>query len=248
MKIAISGKGGSGKTTISGTLARVLAESGRDVVAIDDDDNPNLALTLGIDPKTDVPPVPEDLLEAVQVDGETAWQLSQDAGTVVADHGVEAPDDIRLLKMGEIDEAGAGCFCGAHATASHILAEIEGDVTIVDMVAGVEHLSRGTAADVDRLLVVVEPYFKSLRTGARTQKLADDLGIPDVRFVANKIRDDHDREAVHEFCDGRDLDVVAEVPFDDAIRRADQRGQAPIDAAPDSPAVQAIRELAGTIR
>ncbi|SEW08795.1 ATP-binding protein [Natrinema salifodinae] len=248
MKIAVSGKGGSGKTTVSGTLARAFAADGYDVLAIDDDENPNLALTLGIPREREVAPIPGDLLERVQTpDGETELELAKTPGEIIDDYGVEAPDGIQLLKMGEVEHAGSGCMCRAHSTAREVLSEVVEDrdeVTVMDMVAGVEHLGRGTAKDVDTLLVVVEPYYKSLETGQRTRDLADELDIPDVRVVANKVRDDHDREAIEEFCAENGLEIATVVPYDDAIRRADQEGAAPIDQDPDAPGASAIRELA----
>ena len=248
MKVAVSGKGGSGKTTISGTLARCLAAEDYDVLAIDDDENPNLALTLGIPRDREVPPIPGDLLKRVELpDGGQELELAKSPGEIIDDYGVEAPDGIQLLKMGEVDHAGSGCMCRAHSTAREVLSGVVEDrdeVTVMDMVAGVEHLGRGTAKDVDVLLVVVEPYYKSLETGRRTRDLAEELDIPDVRIVANKVRDDHDREAIEEFCEDHDLEITAFVPFDDAVRRADQEGAAPYDHDPESPAVSAVRDLA----
>jgi CO dehydrogenase maturation factor len=248
MKVAVSGKGGSGKTTVSGTLARSFAREGYDVLAIDDDENPNLALTLGVPREQEVSPIPGDLLKRVETpEGDTELELAKSPGQIIDDYGTAAPDDVQLLKMGEVEHAGSGCMCGAHATAREVLSEVVEDrdeVTVMDMVAGVEHLGRGTAQDVDTLLVVVEPYYKSLETGRRTKELADELEIPDVRVVANKVRDDHDREAIEEFCADHDLEIAAVVPFDDAIRRADQDGIAPIDHDEDAEGVRAIRELA----
>lgn len=114
---------------------------------------------------------------------------------------------------------------------------------VVDMEAGVEHLSRGTVRHVDRVLVVIEPYFRSLETGRRTVELAEELGIPRVEVVANKIRDEADREAIGEFCQARGLNVVAEVPYDDALREAERAGSAPLDFDPDMPSIRAIRTL-----
>ena len=114
---------------------------------------------------------------------------------------------------------------------------------VVDMEAGVEHLSRGTVRHVERLLVVIEPYFRSLETGKRTVALGEELGIPRVEVVANKVRDEADREALREFCEAAGLDVVAEVPYDDGLRDAERAGSAPIDFDPDMPAIRAIRPL-----
>jgi CO dehydrogenase maturation factor len=248
MKVAVSGKGGSGKTTISGTLARAFAQREYDVLAIDDDENPNLALTLGIPRDRDVPPVPGDLLKRVETPGgETELELAKTPQEIVEDYGADAPDGVRLLKMGEVDHAGSGCMCRAHSTAREVLSSVveeREEVTVMDMVAGVEHLGRGTAKDVDTLLVVVEPYYKSMETGRRTKGLAAELDIPDVRVVANKVHDEADREAIEDFCADHDMAIAASVPYDDAIRYADQSGDAPIDYDPDAESVGVIRELA----
>lgn len=247
MKVAVSGKGGSGKTTISGTLARSLAGEGYNVLGIDDDDDPNLAPTVGIPREQEVQPIPGDLLKRVETPGgETDLELAKSPQEIIDDYGVDAPDGVRLLKMGEVDHAGSGCMCRSHSTAREVLSGIvenRDEITVMDMVAGVEHLGRGTAKDVDTLLVVVEPYYKSLETGRRTKDLAADLGIPDVRVVANKVRDEQDREAIEEFCADHDLEIAAVVPYDDAIRRADQDGTAPIDYDPESEGVGAVRGL-----
>jgi len=251
MKVAVSGKGGSGKTTASGTLSRAFAAEKLDVLAIDDDENPNLALTLGIPREQEVPPIPGDLLKRVELpDGETELELAKSPDEIVADYGVEAPGGVRLLKMGEVDHAGSGCMCRAHSTAREVLSSVVEDrdeVTVMDMVAGVEHLGRGTARDVDVLLVVVEPYYKSLETGRRTRDLAEELDIPEIRVVANKVRDDADREAIEEFCADNDLEIATVVPFDDAVRHADQAGTAPFDHDREAPAVRAIEELAADL-
>ncbi len=248
MKVAVSGKGGSGKTTVSGTLSRAFAAADYDVLAIDDDENPNLALTLGIPREQEVPPIPGDLLKRVELpDGETELELAKSPDEIIADYGVEAPGSVQLLKMGEVDHAGSGCMCRAHSTAREVLSSVVEDreeVTVMDMVAGVEHMGRGTAKDVDVLLVVVEPYYKSLETGRRTRDLAAELDIPEVRVVANKVRDDADRGAIEEFCADNDLEIATVVPFDDAIRHADQAGTAPFDHDREARAVEAIRELA----
>lgn len=128
----------------------------------------------------------------------------------------------------------------------HVIgALLEGDstITIVDMEAGLEHLSRGTGRHVDTLLVTLEPYYKSLETARRCAELAGEIGIPRVVAVANKTRDDEDRDAIREFAANHGLTLVGEIPMDDHLRKADLAGRAPIDAG-DSPAIAAIRALA----
>jgi len=119
-------------------------------------------------------------------------------------------------------------------------------ITIVDMEAGLEHLSRGTARHVDTLLVILEPYYKALETARRAAQLGRELGVKRILAVANKIRDEADAAAVREFAAAHDLSIAGEVPLDDRIRKADLAGTAPIDV-PDSPAVAAIRSLAARL-
>lgn len=140
-------------------------------------------------------------------------------------------------------------MCRAHAGVRHLLNALlteEDVITVVDMEAGLEHLSRGTERGVDALLVVLEPYFKALETGRRAAELGRELGVPRVLAVANKLRDDDDRAAVLAFADQHGLEVVAEVPYDEAVRKADLAGRAPLDT-PDSPAMRAVAGLAGAV-
>jgi CO dehydrogenase maturation factor len=123
------------------------------------------------------------------------------------------------------------------------LLEHESTVTVVDLEAGLEHLSRGTSRHVDTLIVTLEPYYKSLETARRSAELAREIGVPRVVAVANKTRDEDDRAAIREFAAGHGLTLVADVPMDDRIHRAGVAGRAPIDQT-DSPAVLAIAQLA----
>ena len=245
MKLAIAGKGGSGKTSISGTMARLLARQGRSVLAIDGDSNPNLALTLGIPAErmSEVPTLPSGLLQR-HPDG--SRELTQTLDEIKASHSVTGPDGVELLVMALPQHAGKGCLCGMHATVRSII-EVAGDrdedVCILDTEASPEHLSRGTAMYADALLAVVEPYFKSLETGRRMAALAQDLGLERVALVANKIRDEQELEAVRTFADRHNLELGGVVPFDDGLPGAERAGAAPLDFAPDAPAIRAIGEL-----
>ena len=115
---------------------------------------------------------------------------------------------------------------------------------ILDTEASPEHLSRGTAQYADAMLIVVEPYFKSLETGRRMAVLGKDLGLERVAIIANKVRDDRDREAVNQFIDRHGLDLAGVVPFDASFQGAERAGAAPLDFAPDTPAMAAIESLA----
>lgn len=130
-----------------------------------------------------------------------------------------------------------------HATVRSVI-EVAEDVCILDTEASPEHLARGTARYADAMLAVVEPYYKSLETGRRMAVLAKDLGIAHVALVANKMRDDRDAAAVREFATANELEIAAVIPFDDALPAAERSGVAPLDHAPNAPAVTAIGELA----
>ena len=138
-------------------------------------------------------------------------------------------------------------MCGAHAAVRSILgAMIDGSrhLTVVDIEAGLEHLSRGTARHADTLLAVMEPYYKSMETAARVAALARELGVAEVYVVANKVRDETDRAALDQFCRQRDLPLVGVVPDDEVVREADRRGVGPLDVTEDAPSIHAIAAMA----
>jgi CO dehydrogenase maturation factor len=143
-------------------------------------------------------------------------------------------------------------MCGAHATVRGLLGELvarsaNGRDIIVDMEAGLEHLSRGTGKHVSRFLAVVEPYYRSMETARRIAELAAELGIAEVQAVANKVRDADDRKAIGEFCAAHSLPVIAEIPYDATLVASERSGLPPIDANPSAPAVEAVRRLASVL-
>lgn len=140
-------------------------------------------------------------------------------------------------------------MCGAHATVRGFLGELVAHTgrphdVIVDMEAGLEHLSRGTGRHVSRFLTVVEPYFRSMETARRISELAAELGVREVQAVANKVRNEADRLAVAEFCTAHGIPIVAEIPYDETLVEAERRAEPPIDVAPSSPSASAIAQLA----
>ncbi|MEO6445663.1 MAG: hypothetical protein ABIZ91_07180 [Gemmatimonadaceae bacterium] len=118
---------------------------------------------------------------------------------------------------------------------------------IVDMEAGLEHLSRGTGRHLSRFVAVLEPYYRSMETARRVALLAKELGIEDVVVLANKVRDDEDRRAIAEFCAAHDLKLVGEVPYDPSLIATERNGDAPVEQQPPGVAVTAIRALVGTL-
>jgi len=225
MKLGVVGKGGVGKTTVAAVLARAYAGRGRRVVAIDTDSNPNLGVSLGLSlPETEaIPVLPRSLL--VGPSGDTTAQ------ELIDQYGRDTPAGVRLLSAIRVSQAGAGCTCGGHATVRSFLGEVlseQADVTVVDMEAGLEHLSRsgGTLADADVLLVVMEPSRKSVITAARTRVLAEELGIPQTYGLGNKARLREDAEFFAELCAAHGVPLVGVLPYDPGVSEADRAGTA----------------------
>lgn len=225
MKVGIVGKGGVGKTTVSALLAAAYAAAGRRVVAIDTDSNPNLGVSLGLSlaETEEMPVLPRSLI--VGRGGDTT------AAELIGEYGRSTPVGPVLLSAIKVTEAGAGCTCGGHATVRSLLGEAldeQVDVTLIDMEAGLEHLSRsgGTLAHADVLLVVVEPTRKSVLTAARTKALAEELGIPTTYAVGNKARVAGDAEFLRDACADYDVPLLAVIPYDPDVIEADRAGTA----------------------
>ncbi len=244
MRLAIAGKGGVGKTTISATLCRLAARSGWPVIAIDGDSNPNLAAALGLDESADRNAFLPTSLVSYRANGPA---LGEPIDAVIDAYATVGRDGVRLVRMGAPQHADEGCLCAAHATVSAVLGELGGRqewLTVLDLEASPEHLSRGTARHADVLLLVAEPYYRSLETVRRLAVLARELAIPRIAVVANKVRTALDEDGLREFCDRHALDCVAVIPWSDAVIDADGRNSRVLDDAPQDPAVLAIAGFA----
>jgi CO dehydrogenase maturation factor len=234
LKLGVVGKGGVGKTTVSGLLARAYAERGHSVVAIDTDSNPNLGLSLGLtlEETEAVPTLPRAAV--VGTGGGTA------ARDLLAEYGRPTPAGPLLVSAIRVAEAGAGCTCSGHATVRSLLADAlaDVDVALVDMEAGLEHLSRsgGTLAHADVLLVVCEPTRKSVLTAARTAALAAELGIPHVLALGNKARTQEDVDFLDAALAAEGIPLAAVLPYDAQVAAADRGGH--VAVTPAAPEVQ----------
>lgn len=248
MKLAIAGKGGSGKTTIAGILARLVARRGVDVLAIDADLNPNLAHVLGLAPGSpaDVTQLPLDVVRRQPQGGQGRLELITPAEELVLEYGVDCADKVRLLCMAEPRQAATGCMCSSHETVRVLLRELTaaGRFVIADMEASPEHLTRATPEAADVLLAVAEPYFRSLEAARRQARLASDLGITRIAVIANKVRDPRDEEAITAFCEHHHLELLGSVPYDTVLGEADRADVAPVDYDAGAPSVAAVSQLA----
>ncbi len=229
MKVAITGKGGVGKTTVAASLVRNLHELGRQVVAVDADPDTNLAGTLGYRGPEITPLVKLKELVAERVGGGDGWgsflRMNPRVDDLPGQLSVEV-DGIRLLVMGSIDRGRSGCACPQNVLLREVLRHLvlgSDQEVVVDMEAGIEHLGRGTAEGVDRMLVVVEPGWASLQTAARVVALAHDLGLERVGAVANRIASESDLAYVREGLDV--LPLLGVLPFDPDLERDTRAGR-----------------------
>lgn len=229
MKIAISGKGGVGKTTIMALLAGQFRKQGKEVLVIDADPSPHMAQTIGIKDIDRIKPIAEmtELLveRSGKVEGSPFYQINPEVDDLLQKFMIEQ-DNIRLMVLGAIQTAEGGCACPENTVLKRILTKLllsPTQVVLLDMEAGVEHLGRGTIAGVDHLLIVVIPSKSSVRTAQKIKKLAADSGIPKISFVGNLVQDEDDeiflREALGEM-------PVAFFPNSPLIRKAERKGQA----------------------
>lgn len=237
MKIAVVGKGGSGKTTISAVLARTLARSGRSTLALDCDSNPNLGISLGIgEDATERLVSVRDAVDA----GEEEHASSADE--LVQRFGVDAPDGVRLAVVSAIQNPQPGCPC-CGISPERLLAQLAtpSRSVIADLEAGLGTIMRLEESSVDVVVVVVEPTTKSIEVGRRAAESVREAGIGRVVLTANRVRDDEDAARVRAAFPGFDPVLV---PDDQAILDAERRGVAPLDAAPAAPGVRALVGLA----
>lgn len=237
-KIAITGKGGVGKTTIAGTLSRLLARDGYEVLAIDADSSMNLASALGI--KNQPRPLTEyrELIEERAGSQEGFFRINPKVSDIVERFSALGPDGVRLLVLGTIEKGGKGCMCPASAFLRALLRHIflkEKSVVVLDMEAGIEHLGRGTTRGIDLMIIVVEPGSRSLETAERILKLGRDIGIKNFACILNKAGvATRQKVATSKHIESRlrelGVPLVAIVPYDEALIQADLRNIPPIEA------------------
>ncbi|MDI6801484.1 MAG: carbon monoxide dehydrogenase accessory protein CooC [Thermodesulfovibrionales bacterium] len=239
MKIAITGKGGVGKTTLSAVLSHLFASEGRRVVAVDADPDANLAQALGLSTKeietirpiADMPELIEDRTGAKPGVVGGIFKLNPRVDDLPEEVGYKF-NGITLLVTGRSKAAATGCYCPENVLLRRLLKHLvleRNEVVIADMEAGIEHLTRGTAESVDAFIVVIEPGQRSIQTANTVKKMAKDLGVKRVFVVANKVRNESDLSFIKEHIN--DMELLGSIRFNQSVMDADVGGVSPFQNA-----------------
>ena len=235
MKIAISGKGGVGKTTLASLIIKNFSDRGNKVLAIDADPDANLAGALGIERPQDIIPISQ-MKELIEERTESKVG-SMGSFFKLNPHVSDLPEklsvqkgNIRVMVMGGVKRGGGGCVCPESVMLKTLITHLilaRDEVVVLDMEAGIEHLGRGTASSVNKLIVVVEPGKRSIETAHQIKKLAQDLGLKNIVLVGNKIRNDQDKEFLIRQLPG--FTFLGFLPYNNQIIEADLEGRAPFE-------------------
>ena len=239
MKLAVTGKGGVGKTTVVAGLARVLTDRGQKVLVIDADPASNLALALGfpqdqrLKPISEMKELIEERTEAKSGSMGSFFKLNPRVDDLPDQYSLEK-DGIRMMVMGTVKKGGGGCVCPENVMLKNLVAHLllgRDEVVILDMEAGVEHLGRATAKAVNKLVVVVEPGQRSLEVAQKIRQLASDIGLDNIGLVGNKIRNEADREFLLKRMP--DLPFLGFISYDSKVVEADLSGIPPFVGNPE---------------
>ncbi len=251
MKLAVSGKGGVGKTTFASLLARTLSDDNKKVLAIDADPDANLAAALGVKDADKIVPIADMkalIFERTGAQPGTIggfFKLNPKVDDIPDTLSVRM-DNIKLMRLGSVKKGGSGCLCPESALLKALVTHVvlgRDEVVIMDMEAGIEHLGRATAQAVDKLIVVVEPGRRSIETAFQIKKLASEIHLDHVAVVGNKIRGEKDEAFLREFLPG--FEFLGFLPYDNELIEADLTGQSPYDT--DTTAKGVVADIIGRL-
>lgn len=237
MKIAVTGKGGVGKTTIAATLARLYALEGKRVFAADADPDANLALALGFteeeaDAIVPISAMKKMIIERTGVNEQnTLFKLNPRVEDIPESYSREY-EGVKLLVLGTVETAGGGCICPENVILKQLISNLvlfRNEVVILDMEAGLEHLGRGTTQGMDQFIVVIEPGARSIQTYRNVKRLAKDLQVPRVGVIANKIRDQKDEDFIRSKITNDEL--LGLIHYNPEVLDADRNGISPFDCS-----------------
>lgn len=237
MKIAVSGKGGVGKTTLVSLFAFVFASKGNKVLAIDADPDSNLGLSLGLNQKEvkEIIPISEMKGFIAERTGTKAgvsspfFKMNPKVDDILEKYGKNINERIKLLVLGGLKKGGGGCFCPENALLKTLLKYLltnREEIILIDMEAGIEHLSRGTAQSVDALIIVIDSGKKSRQTAWTIERLAGELAVKNIFIVANRIKTDEEKREIQ---DEIKLPILGFIPFSLDILEQDQSGNYKFD-------------------
>ena len=237
-----------GKTTLAGTLARMFAKDGYDVIAIDADPDMNLASVIGI--KENPKPLSDlkDLIKERAEISEGLIKLNPKVDDIVDNYGAVGPDGVKMLVMGTIERGGGGCACSHNTFLSAFLRHVlfKEKLVILDMEAGTEHFGRRTAENVNVMLVVADANLKSLETAKTISSLSKEMGVKQVFIVGNKVLNAVEENVIRAYCSKNTIPLLGLIPYDTEIRKSDVEGHV-LDLSTPSVGVQALQKMRRTL-